>query len=500
MRHIVLTLVLIIALGTLGAQTATTWQYVRHSALDASGNVHVRFNGVPDVAGNYSLNYYQSNAWQELIPTSPETLLYEALVPAQTGQPVSYRVKSTYDAMGQQIIALNPTYYPTDAFPPTLASMSYVADDPVGDSVMVYYPGLDITGTWCGYSENKIYAAISNQTNSFTTMNSFSSYNMYFAGLVNAATALTDSTIYAMVYTFSIPGVISPGLYKFGMNVADTSLAFQRLGNVQSQVVGGKLMLACNISDLTADPSFGAWPPDFNAMGCIAGTVRIDLDLSTMTPAFNFGDYSAVGQMIFEHYNYTLGANSVPAISGVTLTGNAITRTLSLTYNDANADFPLTAKFVQDNGNEIALTPETYDFSQPVTFGASFTANGWTNGTIRFSDNDIDFITYEVANTAVEDDALLPTFSLNVAPNPYRLSAGLLSLKLNTEMSLEVTGGIYNLKGQCIRHLDLPSGMSQKSLTWDGLNSDGKPVADGVYFIQLHQGTASLSHKIMILK
>jgi hypothetical protein len=39
-----------------------------------------------------------------------------------------------------------------------------------------------------------------------------------------------------------------------------------RIGDITAQVSGGKLHMACNISTLTADPQFGPWPNEFNAL------------------------------------------------------------------------------------------------------------------------------------------------------------------------------------------------------------------------------------------
>lgn len=495
-----LILIFLCSLCLLMAQEVTPWQYVRHSAVDNNNQVHVRFTGSPTILNEYELFNWQNNAWTESPLTSAEALVYEALLPHTAGQAMNYRLRTSYELAGQTIVSLNPAFLSSNTFPPALASMAYIADDPVGDYVTANYPNLDITGTWFGYTDTKLFAAMSNNANAFSVMNSFTSYNMYFAGLANSATALTDSTFYGMLYTFNIPGVFSPGLYKFGLNFADTTIAFTRLGDVQAQVVGGKLYLACNISDLTADPSFGTWPPMFNSLGFTTGTARIDIDLATTTPTFGIGDYSAFTQLIFENYSYQITQNSPPEISEVSLSNNGNLPILNFTYTDANQDYPLYAKVLLDNDGEAEITPVIPDYSQPVTMTAILPVSGWEVGIIRLSDNNIDFVTYSISSTAVEDETLSPVFMCNAYPNPFNPINGNLSVSVIGVKNSLVTGYVYNLKGQCIRHLNAQPDNNNATLYWDGNNDNNQAAANGIYFMQLSQGNQSVNKKIIVIR
>ncbi len=501
MARMTLILVILFSLCLLLAQEVTPWQYVRHSAVDENGQIHVRFTGSPTILNEYEMFNWQSNAWTESTLNSTEAFVYEALLPHATGQAVNYRLKTSYDLAGQTIVSMNPAYLSSDTWPPVLASLGYIADDPVGDSVMVNYPNLDITGTWSGYSDNKIYAAVSNSANSFPIMNSFTSYNMYFAALANTATAIADSTVYGMLYTFNIGSLFSSGLYKFGLNFADTTVAFTRLGNIQSQVSGGKLYMACNISDLTADPSFGAWPPEFNSLGFTVGTARIDIDTATLTPAFGIGDYSALTQLIFEKYYYQVTQNSPPVISDVSVSNNGNFKALQFTYTDANQDFPLYARVILDNvGNQPEITPTIPDFSQPVIMTAILPASGWENGTIRISDNNVDFVTYSITSTAVEDEIMPSALFCSVYPNPFNPANGNLNITLTGTKNTPVKGAVYNLKGQCVkRFLTIPD-KNEALLSWDGSTESSASVANGIYFMQLEQGSNTITKKVIVIR
>jgi hypothetical protein len=310
-------------------------------------------------------------------------------------------------------------------------------------------------------------------------MNSFTSYNMYFAGLANTATAMADSTIYAMVYTFNIPGIISPGLYKLGMNVADTTFTFVRLGNIQSQVVSGKLMLSCNISDLTADPSFGTWPPLFNSLGFMAGSMNIGINTSTMTPSFNFGDYTSPAQLIFEKYSYLLTPNTPPVISNVIINDYISYKVLQFTYTDANQDFPLYAKVLLENmGNEPDITPVIPDFTQPVTMTAILPNTGWEHGTIRISDNNTTFVTYDISNTAINEETIPSVPSFKIYPNPFNPNKGVLNFQmLGNKTYPDSRIWIYNSKGQLVKLIDM-----ETNIHWDGKDDNHQPVGDGIYY------------------
>ncbi|MFO7660489.1 MAG: hypothetical protein R6V77_06220, partial [Candidatus Cloacimonadaceae bacterium] len=480
MRRFVLLTILLFAFCLLSAQDLTPWQYVRHSAVDNNGVVHVRFNGNPSILNEYELYNWQNSAWTEMPLTTPETFVYEALLPAVTGQTLKYRLRTHYDYMGESITAVNPAFLSGDPWPVTVNTLGHIADDPAGDSINVYHPNLDILGNWFGYSDNKLYCAMSNASYLFPTMNSFTSYNMYFAGLASTTTAVADSSVYAMIHTFNIPGVISPGLYKLGINLADTTVIYQYLGPIQSVVSSGKLFLSCNISDLTADPEFGNWPPDYNSLGFMSGSMRIDIDLGTLTPSFGIGDLSGIAQLVFENHQYAIGQNTLPQIINPQMSGVIGNVTVSFDYFDANQDFPLYAKIIMTGtGSEVDFIPTSLDFTQPVHMVAiEPVGEEWSSVLIKISDNNIDFVEYFI-DVSNEDEIQPPATAVKIYPNPFNPAKGVLHFKHPAYVTYpDRRIWIYNPRGQLVKLIDM-----EANIHWDGRDNSGKPVGDGIYFL-----------------
>ena len=342
-----------------------------------------------------------------------------------------------------------------------------------------------------------LFTALSNTANSFPTMNTFTSYNIYFAGLANTATALTDSSVYVMLYSFSVPGIISPGLYKFNFNMADTSFTYTRLGNIQSQVLNGKLHMACNISDLLLDPNFGSWPPQYNSLGYMAGSIRLDIDTATLTPTFTIGDFSAIAQLIFENHHYQVTQNTPPVIQYIYIDGPADAAVLRFSYFDANGDYPLfcQGQYLSEQGYDFI--PQSLDFSQPVMMYLSHTYD-LTSGVeyhfnVTISDDSINFVTgpFWVAN----DDETIPAVqSLSVYPHPFNPTLGGLHLAYTGNIKDFTGGSIHNLKGQLIRQL------KADILGWDGADDHGKTVTAGIYLLRANYKTGSFTKKVILVR
>ncbi|MDP2174241.1 MAG: T9SS type A sorting domain-containing protein [Candidatus Cloacimonadaceae bacterium] len=486
----ILVITLLLLCAALFAQETMPFGGIRHSSVCADGNLRLRWNDLS--GGMYPQEcWYRINngGWQSAPVDNSDLLFNQALLPYQFGQTLRYRLKADASYMNESIAYMHPAYLGSDTFPPVLNTMALIGTDATGDSITVYAPALDLTDSYIAATANKFYSTLANVANSFPTMLSLTSYNVYLTTIMNPV-ALADSVAYAMIYSFNIAGVISPGLYKVGMDATGIP-TFARIGNIQSQVSGGKLYMACNISDLTNDPNFGPWPNESNALMFSSATMRININSVTLQPEFGFGDSGSYGVNEFLDLRYNVPQNTLPALSQPGFANNIV----SVTYTDINGDFPLMAEFVTHANQTIPMTHLSNDFSQPVTFTGLLPV-GTTGGTFRFSDNESDVVELAFQIVSIEDDYCVPAPISVSMPNPFK--AGEISIKgLGSEM---VKAELFNLRGQKLGVIHQANPVSgEVSFTWDGKVKGSNP-GSGIYFIKITSGKAYKWQRFVIIQ
>jgi hypothetical protein len=205
MRKILIPLLLIFCAG-LCAQDMDLLYNLRHSSRDANGFVHLRFDGVEEMSDiSYEAFYGMNGSWQQTAVNALTFPEMEALIPYEFGQRLRYRLRASLDYAGESLAMLHPAYLDNNVFPVPLSGQALIGNDPVGDSLLVYAPNLDLTDSYIACTQDKIYRTIGNVSGAFPTMQGLTSYNIYLGTLINPD-ALSDSLIFAMVYSFSIPG------------------------------------------------------------------------------------------------------------------------------------------------------------------------------------------------------------------------------------------------------------------------------------------------------
>ena len=83
-------------------------------------------------------------------------------------------------------------------------------------------------------------------------------------------------------------------------------------------------------------------------------------------------------------------------------------------------------------------------------------------------------------------------------PNPFNSST---TIRYRLAEPGPVRLEIFDVQGRRVKKLadgDVGAGVYQ--VEWDGMDASGKPVATGVYLVRLQKGTASLVHKMLLLK
>lgn len=492
MKQVLIVIFLVFTAG-IGAQTLSPFQNIRHSSVDPDGNIHLRYDLIGSSVVDQQLFYSSNGVWQAATINALDSGGFEALLPYSFGDKLYYRFQTSVEAMGQAASYLHAPWLENDAFPPPSSAMALIAEDPIGDPWQTVGPNFDLTASYVASSQNKFYRAVSNVSGTFPLMQSFTTYNLYGSMIMNPETVL-DSMAYAMLYTFNIPGLISPGLYKIGVDLELTP-SFERIGDVQSTVSGGKLYLSCNFADLTSDPAFGPWPNSTNTLLTTDLTAQLSIDLQTQTPEFAIGDYSTPGLIDFTPLYYEVMQNTLPEL--VLVSYDEASGRVELRYTDLDEDFPLEASMFNDDEdgkvNRVDMTP-IYNEDGSI----SFIEHANPGAHLSVSDNLIDYVTLwlPVANADINAPAVQALACR--LPNPLHKGSSSSQIEISGLKREPLQIGLYNTRGQKIRDFDTFTPMDPVTmLIWSSDSYQGLP--QGIYFLKVSQGSRSLNHKFTIL-
>lgn len=487
-----LILLLVLLAGSAFAQFANPFSVIRHSARDANGDLHLRWDDLSAGLGTMECYYAAGTSnWSSIAVNSLPNLEMEALAPYSYGQKLRYRLRYNMDYMGEAMCALHPAYWDAETFPPNINRMAYIGTDPTGDSLMVYSPNLDLEESYMAMGPEKLYFSMQNASGFFPTMNTITSFNIYMATIVNPETVV-DTLAYAMIYSFNIPGVLSNGLYKLRYDSVTSMPTFTRLGNIQAQVSSGTLHMACTLSDLTNDPDFGAWPNMSNTLAMTGMTMAITIE--NMQPNLGIGDYSTPAVAVMEDNFYQQTANILPTVEISSFDFD--TNTLTLSYYDNQGDFPLIAEVRSAYGIPVDVYPVGSDYSNPVSYVAQIPINEVGDLPWRFSDNGVDFVSGIYHAVANDDPLQVPTVISCTMPNPVRELP--LKLKLDGLSREPLQVNVYNLRGQKVAKLydNMPADKSLE-LSWNGVSNTHR-LPSGLYFVEINQQGRRNLHKFIV--
>jgi hypothetical protein len=91
--------------------------------------------------------------------------------------------------------------------------------------------------------------------------------------------------------------------------------------------------------------------------------------------------------------------------------------------------------------------------------------------------------------------AQIGSSALGAAPNPFQSK---------TEVQFQLPGPgeirlhVFDLQGREIARLfEGQRGTGRHSVLWNGEDSQGRPVAAGIYFLQLDSGGKTMTHKVL---
>lgn len=349
---------------------------------------------------------------------------------------------------------------------PALAAFTPLLEDPEGDHLFTN-PVLDILSLKIAATDERLYFAMRVAGNAYPVSSGFT-YFAYMPVIVDpSADPEGNPTVYGLMYTVELGGLISPGLYK----VTGTGLdGLTRLGNIEHSIENGVLVLSCNMADLRADADFSNWfDPEYPVFATTATTSRISL-----VNGIQQADMTAGINVLYKP-QYLDGANLFsPILSNASIAiGEGPHEIIAyIDYQDQDHHVPRHAWVRIDDLESYPLTPVgDLDFAQTVTYKSEeleFPGN-WEILTYEFSDGWYN-VTYIYTNpVSVSDETLVPAADISFYPNPVRAS-----LYLKSQSSAPQQLGLYNLRGQVLKKIILSKGETELDLS---------ALSPGVYFL-----------------
>jgi Secretion system C-terminal sorting domain len=205
-------------------------------------------------------------------------------------------------------------------------------------------------------------------------------------------------------------------------------------------------------------------------------------------------DYSVVGPFDYESEWMTI-TNVGSTTESYTLTWTYESLPTDWTVSICNPSYCLTANWpvplelapgafeeihisihaVSTGGFPISITLDEGDLIEPMVLPFTFRTE--------------DYIAS--ANEIIIEPVLTQNY-----PNPFNPTTTI-SYELTVQELSEAKITIFNIKGQTVQIFD---NLNNNSITWNGLDYNGKKVDSGIYFYQLTTGEKSETRKMVLLK
>ncbi|HEU4929794.1 MAG TPA: T9SS type A sorting domain-containing protein [Candidatus Krumholzibacteria bacterium] len=83
------------------------------------------------------------------------------------------------------------------------------------------------------------------------------------------------------------------------------------------------------------------------------------------------------------------------------------------------------------------------------------------------------------------------------APNPF---SNLTTLRVGTPNAAEATLDVFDVAGHRVREERIPLTTGWQELPWTGIDQDGKPLPNGVYFYRIRSGKETRTHRFVITR
>ncbi|MBN2541504.1 T9SS type A sorting domain-containing protein [bacterium] len=358
----------------------------------------------------------------------------------------------------------------SNQWPPNTGLLAQTCDEASGDLEGTSEDDLDLTGSWVGFSGDKLYVRLSNDSGDWT-FGSFFNWNAYSFGFQNPDNAGAE-IYYALTY-IGVTGVYETGLFRqTGSGGLPT-----RIGNIDTQISGNDLYMRCNISDITSDAEFGTWTCGY--LTCAGQTLKItglsaeDVILADDTQGCYF--YQRIhAKNLATNNSPTLTDPGIGKIS-VLLDPDDL---FHVTYTDANNNVP-TVRQVVIEGTPHTIGSDDHKYDDGSNFDYDYTG-GYEIAFFRFCDGRD---TVETADIGISDYANAgkpDKFSLEPNyPNPFnsKTTITIISDREYYDANLTVT----DINGKIISNDMIENiGVGTNFITWEPGS-----IPSGIYFYSI---------------
>jgi hypothetical protein len=331
---------------------------------------------------------------------------------------------------------------------------------------------LDLTSCAMGYSDGWLYGRITNDTNVWPLNGGIlGPWYLYSVGFRNSEAASLDTLVYAMVHLSIL--TYTNGLYE--LNTYETT--YTKIGNIDVQISGNRLIMRCEVSDLVARRGFRPWPNQCGYLCAAKGETR------SANLSFNSWQHDTTNSSRF-YVNRTprlaVGQNTPP---GLTLAGvepdsgtGATDFNFHVHYVDADSNLPVLRRVVVD-ADSYDLVPNSHRYAVGVTFSRELSGFEPGRHEFRFAFDDgagvvtTPLDTFVVTAGAVADAGNNAPTAFSVEPNPFR-AATVVSLAGSEPSTLS----LCDAQGRVVRTL---TGVRARSF-----RLDLRSLPAGVYFLR----------------
>lgn len=499
---IIILIILVLVVNNLASQQLDLWQNICNSAAEVDSEMIVNVDVLPSVADSFTTEIFYSsdgaqNWYEEEMFEMEEsgyqlTLTDSFMVTSEEDNFYGFRsfAATGLDTLSEQVYLSMAPRNLTNTFPAAENYLIPICPDSLGDAQAAPSdPFLDLLQFSGSFSEDKFYFQLTNNDTQWDTYGGMLPYlppwYIYSIAIRNPESA--DSCLYAAVYAEvpEIPGAfpgLSPGLYKG--NIIDTT--FSQIGEIEHDVVNGKLQLAFNIEDLTNDPDFGQWPNISGSIFC--GVAFITIGLDGIQPEIVVNDMSYPCFYFPQIMEVATGDTTSPELSELTYIPIGSSITFSIIYTDLSNNLPAERKLILGNGTEYNFTSADHVYNDGSLFTITISEDEIGSDPVfaEFSDGVHSVISNEVIVNEVDQAEFLSS-NIKISPNPFTHSVKIAFQSSPNNFEFEdIRVGIFNIKGQRVRTFSPPrNNLGEYNLIWLGKNDQGIEVRSGIYFCKI---------------